>query len=88
MIDGTDALLDQITKATTLVWLVAGVGRVLPLRLFDAMAGRLDPPEDTGLELVDVQIADRVAGPTGLERPERLLRRVDAPVAPELLRLD
>ena len=52
------------------------------------MVGRLDPPEDSGLELVDVQIADRIAGPTGLERPERLLRRVDAPVAPELLRLD
>jgi hypothetical protein len=88
VLHGTTLLLEQITKPTTLVWLVAGVGRVLPLRLFDAMAGRLDPPEDSGLELVDVQIADRVAGPTGLERPERLMRRVDAPVAPELLRLD
>ncbi|HXY92729.1 MAG TPA: hypothetical protein VEP49_09655 [Acidimicrobiia bacterium] len=88
VLDGTAALLEQITKPTTLVWLVAGVGRVLPARLFDAMAGRLDPPEDHGLELVDVQVADRIAGPAGLERPEHLQRRVDAPVAPELLRLD
>src|SRR5262245_28317400 len=87
VLDGTTALLDQITKPTTLVWLVAGVGRVLPVRLFDAMLSRLEPPEDHGLELVDVQIADRIAGPTGLERPEHLLRRVDAPIAPELLRL-
>ena len=70
------------------MWLVAGVGRVLPARLFDAMTRRIDPPEDHGLELVDVQVADRIAGPTGLDRPENLLRRVDAPVAPELLRLD
>jgi hypothetical protein len=88
LLDGTTVLLQEITKPTTLVWLVAGVGRVLPARLFDAMAGRLEPPEDHGLELVDVQIADRIAGPTGLERPEHLSRRVDAPVAPELLRLD
>jgi hypothetical protein len=36
--------------------------------------------------VLDVQVADRVAGPTGLVRPEHLDRRVDAPVAPELLR--
>jgi hypothetical protein len=88
LLHGTSALLEQLTKPTTLIWLVAGVGRVLPARLFDAMIGRLEPPEDHGLELVDVQMADRIAGPTGLERPEHLSRRVDAPVAPELLRLD
>ncbi len=86
--DGTSDLLAEIRRPTTLVWLVAGVGRVLPARLFDAMARRIDPPEEHGLELVDVQVADRIAGPTGLDRPEKLLRRVDAPVAPELLRLD
>ena len=82
VLQGTSALLDQIRMPTTLVWLVAGVGRVLPARLFDAMSGRLQPPEDHGLELIDVQVADRIAGPTGLERPEHLIRRVDAPVAP------
>jgi hypothetical protein len=83
---GTMRVLDDLTRATTIVWLVAGVGRVLPARLFEAMMTRLGAPEDHGFELVDVQIADRIAGPTGLERPENLLRRVDAPVAPELLR--
>ena len=68
------------------VWLVAGVGRVLPARLFEAMRPHLGEPEDHGLELLDVQVADRIAGPTGLVRPEHLARRVDCPVAPELLR--
>lgn len=88
VLDGTTELLEQLARSTTIVWLVAGVGRVLPARLFDAMAAHLVPPEDHGLELVDVQIADRIAGPTGLVRPEQLGRRVDAPVAPELLRLN
>ena len=83
---GTRAVLDDLTRPTTIVWLVAGVGRVLPARLFDALLTRIGEPEDHGLELLDVQVADRIAGPTGLERPENLLRRVDAPVAPELLR--
>ena len=68
------------------VWLVAGVGRILPGRLFDAMVRALGDPEDRDLELLDVQVADRIAGPTGLVRPEQLARRVDCPVAPELLR--
>jgi hypothetical protein len=88
LFDGTRDALDEFRRPTTIVWLVAGVGRVLPARLFDAMARRIEPPEDHGLELVDVQLADRIAGPTGLDRPENLQRRVDAPVAPELLRLD
>jgi hypothetical protein len=85
--DGTSATLAALTAPSRVVWLVAGVGRVLPARLFEAMLRRLGDPEDHGLERLDVQIADRVAGPTGLVRPEHLLRRVDAPVAPELLRL-
>ena len=83
---GTGALLDELVRPTTIVWLVAGVGRVLPARLYEAMRRRLDPLEDRSLEALDVQVADRIAGPTGLERPENLIRRVDAPVAPELLR--
>jgi hypothetical protein len=85
--EGTTRLLDQLDRPGLLVWLVAGVGRVLPARLFDAMLRRLGEPEDHALELLDVQRADRIAGPTGLVRPENLQRRVDCPVAPELLRL-
>jgi hypothetical protein len=84
--DGTGAAIDTLARPGLLVWLVAGVGRVLPGRLFEAMLRSLGEPEDHGLELLDVQRVDRIAGPTGLVRPEHLARRVDCPVAPELLR--
>jgi hypothetical protein len=83
---GTRSVLDDLSRPTTIVWFVAGVGRVLPARLFDAMLAKVGDPERIGLELLDVQHADRVAGPTGLERPERVDRLVDAPITPELLR--
>jgi hypothetical protein len=85
--EGTTDAIATLSRPGLLVWLVAGVGRVLPSRLFDAMLRTLGEPEDHGLELLDVQAADRIAGPTGLVRPEHLARRVDCPVAPELLRL-
>jgi hypothetical protein len=84
--EGTRAAVEDLTKPTTIVWFVAGVGRVLPARLLDALLARLGDVADHGLEVLDVQLADRIAGPTGLVRPEHLVRRVDAPVAPELLR--
>ena len=86
MSDGTADAIDTLARPGLVVWLVAGVGRVLPARLFDAMLRSLGDPEDHGLELLDVQRVDRIAGPTGLVRPEHLARRVDCPVAPELLR--
>ena len=85
--DGTADALSTLARPGLVVWLVAGVGRVLPARLFEAMLRGLGDPQDHGFELLDVQVADRIAGPTGLVRPEQLLRRVDCPVAPELLRL-
>ena len=85
--EGTADALVTLARPGLVVWLVAGVGRILPGRLFDAMVRELGDPEDHGLELLDVQAADRIAGPTGLVRPEQLARRVDCPVAPELLRL-
>jgi hypothetical protein len=84
--DGTARLLEQLARPTMQLWLVAGVGRVLPARLFEAMLRQLGDPAERELEVLDVQVADRIAGPTGLVRPENLLRRVDCPVAPELLR--
>ena len=86
--DGTAEALAELARPSLVVWLVAGVGRVLPARMFEAMVRQLGDPEDHGMELLDAQAADRIAGPTGLVRPEHLLRRVDAPVAPELLRLN
>jgi hypothetical protein len=84
--DGTTVLLEALARPTMLAWFVAGVGRVLPARLFETMVRGIGDPLAYDLELVDVQVADRIAGPTGLVRPENMQRRVDCPVAPELLR--
>jgi hypothetical protein len=84
--EGTTDVIATVSRPGLVVWLVAGVGRVLPGRLFEAMVKSLGDPADHGLELLDVQAVDRIAGPTGLVRPEQLARRVDCPVAPELLR--
>jgi hypothetical protein len=84
---GTDDVVSSVARPGLVVWLVAGVGRVLPERLFTAMLGALGDAADHDLELLDVQRADRIAGPTGLVRPDQLARLVDCPVAPELLRL-
>ena len=85
--EGTADVIATLARPGLVVWMVAGIGRVLPARLFEAMMRTMGDPEDRGLELLDVQIADRIAGPTGLVRPDQLARRVDCPVAPELLRL-
>ena len=85
--EGSVDLVRELTRPSTQVWLVAGVGRVLPTRLYDAMARQLGDLDEHGLEPFDLQLADRVVGPTGLDRSDHLGRRVDCPVAPELLRI-
>jgi hypothetical protein len=69
----------------TKVWLVAGLGRVLPDRLFQSLLQAVGEREDR--ELLRADQADQVAGPTGLESPATLARRMDCTTAPELLRL-
>ena len=66
------------------VWLVGGVGRVLPARVYEMIVSSLPPESD--FEEVSVQRFDRIAGPRGLERPADATARVDCPVVPELLR--
>ena len=72
------------------VWVAAGVGRVLPARLWRALADRLDraspPPWDRAHEVVPLALADLVAGPGGLEPAAEAPARGDFPVAPELLK--
>jgi hypothetical protein len=80
---GSVDLLDELDARVT-VWLVAGAGRVLPERLFAAMR---TASAHARLEEVPLERFDRVAGPAGLDPPDRVPRRVDCPVAPELLRL-
>jgi hypothetical protein len=70
------------------VWVVAGVGRLLPARMWEALASRHAArpadPWDLDEEVVPLTMADRVCGPTGVQDPADALRRTDCPVAPEL----
>ena len=79
-------------------WKVAGdsklgrllvAGRLVPRRVWDTMASRLDAlsdPWDADDELVPLDLVDRVVGPTGPLPLAEALRRTDCPVAPELLK--
>ncbi len=69
----------------TKVWLVAGLGRVLPERLFQSLTRAVG--EDADTELLAAEAVDLVVGPMGLEPPAAFARRSDCAVAPELLRL-
>ncbi len=69
----------------TKVWLVAGVGRVLPDRLFQSLTRAVG--DDDEHELISADSVDQVVGPAGLEPPASFSRRMDCAVAPELLRL-
>ena len=72
------------------VWAVAGVGRVLPRPLWDALLARLDQqsvePWDRAVELVPASLVTGVCGPAGLVDPGEGLVQATCPVAPELLR--
>jgi hypothetical protein len=87
--DGAADLLGDLARGGTTGWLVAGVGRLLPERLFASLRHELerDDPDHVPVALVDIARFARVAGPHGLDAPDTLSRRIDAPVAPELLRL-
>ena len=72
------------------VWLVGGVGRLLPARMWEALAARLDDdmPWDADDEVVPSELFDMLVGPAGPEPLADGLRRVDCPIAPELFRRD
>lgn len=84
---GTCAALDA-AGARAEVWVVAGVGRMLPAQLFEAAEAAVaaascdDPP----LEALSLQQVDRIVGPRGPELPDDAVRAADCPVPPELLR--
>lgn len=69
------------------VWVVAGVGRVLPERLWEAMVDAVTAvgaPWDAEWEVVPLELATAVVGPEGPQTPAGALARVDCPDAPEL----
>ena len=71
---------------TVPIWLVTGVGRLLPARLFDTLMTELRR-RDAEVDVFETARAARVIGPDGPHPPGRLAPLVDCPAAPELLRL-
>lgn len=88
-IAGSRAAAATARHAGVPVWLAAGVGRLLPRRMWDALAGRLDTIGDTwdlDDEIVPLDLIDSIAGPAGVEDLAAGLKRVSCPIAPELFR--
>lgn len=72
------------------VWLVAGVGRLLPERMWVPVRERVltDETWDADDEAVPLDLVDAVVGPTGPLAVVDAIRRTDCPVAPELFKGD
>lgn len=72
------------------VWLAAGVGRVLPARLWEALLARLDQASDEpwhcSEEVVPLALIDHVARPEGVLAADDAPGRGDCPAVAELLR--
>jgi hypothetical protein len=81
---GAGSVIDAIGTNAGELWLVGGVGRVLPARVYDMVVSSVPPEAE--YEEISVQRFDRLAGPRGLERPHDATARIDCPVVPELLR--
>jgi hypothetical protein len=72
------------------VWMVAGVGRMMPSSMFDALTNRWSVGADplaAQEEVVPLGLVDRLACADGVVEVAEGLRRTDCPVAPELFRL-
>jgi hypothetical protein len=80
---GSAALAAATREAKRPVWLVAGVGRVLPGPLYDALVRRVG--DDPAYEIVPLDAVDDIVGPAG-PVPRSRLARPSVPVAAELLR--
>ena len=71
------------------VWVVAGAGRVLPGRLWEALSSRVEAmgePWELDEEIVPLDLVTHVAGPAGVGPAAEAPKRADCPIAPELLR--
>jgi len=86
---GSRAAAATARHAGVPVWLVGGIGRLLPRRMWDALAGRLDllgEPWELDDELVPLDLVDRIAMPTGILPVDEALTLTDCPIAPELFK--
>jgi hypothetical protein len=87
---GSRAAAAVARQAGVPVWVVGGVGRLLPRSMWDALVRRFEDQGDPWLlddEVVPLDLVDRLCGPAGPEPVAEGLRRTDCPVTPELFRL-
>ena len=87
---GSRAAAAVARQAHVPVWLVVGVGRLMPARMWDALLGRWSSSVDAfdaAEEELALDLVDRIAGPDGPVEVAEGLRATDCPVAPELFRL-
>lgn len=86
---GTTDALDTLGAAVREVWVIGGVGRVLPARLYEVVrTGALSESrdDDAPVEELSIDRVDYIAGPRGVQRASEAAARSDCPVVPELLR--
>jgi len=79
-------LLDAAHAVEVPIWVEAGVGRILPPRLWDALARKVASSAEgrTGV-IVDLAGVERVVGPNGAQPPRLAVAGSDCPEPPELL---
>ena len=88
-VSGSYAAAAVARQCNVPVWLVVGVGRLLPNNLFGALverAGLADEPWLHDDERIPVDLFDKVVGATGLRDAAEALRDVTCPIAPELMK--
>lgn len=84
---GTMPVVEAARDHGTTVWLIAGVGRILPGPMWDLLSARrgLDDPAMRGLAVLDLpRLVTRVVTPSGLRTPAEAVRSSGCPVVPEL----
>ena len=89
-VSGSLAAATVARHAEVPVWLAAGVGRMLPARMWDALADRratrAADPWDLDEEVVPLSLVDQVCGPRGLESPADVAASHRLPRRPRAVR--
>ena len=79
-------LIEAARAVEVPLWLEAGVGRILPPRVWDAVARKLEAAAGSRSGVVvDIAGVERVVGPNGAQSPRVALAGSDCPEPPELL---
>ncbi len=83
----TVSVVEAARDHGTPVWLIAGVGRMLPGRMWELLSARHGPSDRDmrGLAVLDLnRFVTRVVTPSGLCTPAEAVRSSGCPVVPEL----